>query len=204
ATNEEEQPVVSKHSSKKRIALKRLVISLGTVFVLSLIAYTTILYGGKLFVDENKLPVSGPTSIQNENGETVWQLYEQYRKPVTLEEIPEDMQNAFVATEDKRFYTHSGVDFRSIMRALYKDIIRYGGKLFVDENKLPVSGPTSIQNENGETVWQLYEQYRKPVTLEEIPEDMQNAFVATEDKRFYTHSGVDFRSIMRALYKDII
>src|SRR5699024_12065612 len=69
------------------------------------------------------LPVSGPTSIQNENGETVWQLYEQYRKPVTLEEIPEDMQNAFVATEDKRFYTHSGVDFRSIMRALYKDII---------------------------------------------------------------------------------
>src|SRR5699024_11008949 len=76
ATNEEEQPVVSKHSSKKRIALKRLVISLGTVFVLSLIAYTTILYGGKLFVDENKLPVSGPTSIQNENGETVWQLYE--------------------------------------------------------------------------------------------------------------------------------
>lgn len=123
ATNEEEQPVVSKHSSKKRIALKRLVISLGTVFVLSLIAYTTILYGGKLFVDENKLPVSGPTSIQNENGETVWQLYEQYRKPVTLEEIPEDMQNAFVATEDKRFYTHSGVDFRSIMRALYKDII---------------------------------------------------------------------------------
>src|SRR5699024_1220733 len=115
ATNEEEQPVVSQHSSKKRIALKRLVISLGTVFVLSLIAYTTILYGGKLFVDENKLPVSGHTSIQNENGETVWQLYEQYRKPVTLEEIPEDMQNAFVATEDKRFYTHSGVDFRSIM-----------------------------------------------------------------------------------------
>src|SRR5699024_5817742 len=120
---EEEQPVVSNHSSKKRIALKRLVISLGTVFVLSLIAYTTILYGGKLFVDENKLPVSGPTSIQNENGETVWQVYEQYRKPVNLEEIPEDMQNAFVATEDKRFYTHSGVDFKSIMRALYKVII---------------------------------------------------------------------------------
>src|SRR5699024_6206603 len=74
ATNEEEQPVVSKHSSKKRMALKRLVISLGTVFVLSLIAYPTILYGGKLFVDENKLPVSGPTSLHNENGETVWHL----------------------------------------------------------------------------------------------------------------------------------
>src|SRR5699024_9817889 len=122
-TNEEEQPLVSKHSSKKRIALKRLVISLGTVFVLSLIAYTTILYGGKLFVDENKLPVCGAKLIQYENGETDWRLYEQNRKHVTLEEILEDIQNAFVDTEDKMFYTHSGVDFRSIMRALYKDII---------------------------------------------------------------------------------
>src|SRR5699024_12391558 len=33
------------------------------------------------------------------------------------------MQHACVATEDKRFCTHSGVDFRSIRRALYKDII---------------------------------------------------------------------------------
>lgn len=120
---ETDQQTVHTRSSKKRSALKRLVISLGVVFVLSLIAYTMILYGGSLFVDENKLPVSAPTAIQSDEGETIWQLYEQYRKPLKLDEIPDEMQDAFIATEDKRFYSHSGVDFRSIMRALYKDVI---------------------------------------------------------------------------------
>ncbi|MCR5666015.1 MAG: PBP1A family penicillin-binding protein [Eubacterium sp.] len=41
---------------------------------------------------------------------------------VTLDEIPEDMQHAFVAIEDERFYEHNGVDVRGIARALFKGI----------------------------------------------------------------------------------
>ena len=93
------------------------------VFVLALIAYTTILYGGKVFVDQNKLPVSSPTTIETADGEPIWYIYDQYRKPIQLDDLPNYIPGAFVATEDKRFYTHSGVDFRSIMRAIYKDII---------------------------------------------------------------------------------
>ena len=44
------------------------------------------------------------------------------RRPVKIEQVPKDLQNAFVAVEDNRFYEHSGVDPRGIMRALYANI----------------------------------------------------------------------------------
>ena len=103
--------------------LKFFVLSIGVVFVLALIAYTTILYGGKLFVDQDKLMITPPTTVETEDGEILWYLYDEYRLPVSLEQMPDHVQEAFIAVEDKRFYSHSGVDVRSIFRALYKDII---------------------------------------------------------------------------------
>src|SRR5690625_3587161 len=113
-----------KNANKRfRFTLKHTIISLGIVFVLALIAYTTILYGGKLIVDEDVLVISPPTTIETEDGEIIWYLYDQYRLPVDLDQIPDHVQDAFIAIEDKRFYSHSGVDFRSIMRAIYRDIL---------------------------------------------------------------------------------
>ena len=41
---------------------------------------------------------------------------------VKLEEIPEDLQDAFVAIEDERFYRHNGIDIKGIFRAAWKGI----------------------------------------------------------------------------------
>ncbi len=40
-----------------------------------------------------------------------------------LSAIPNHMREAIVAVEDRRFYSHSGIDYIGIARALYKDII---------------------------------------------------------------------------------
>lgn len=45
------------------------------------------------------------------------------REIAEFSEIPKVVLDAFVATEDKRFYEHSGLDFISIGRAVVKDII---------------------------------------------------------------------------------
>ena len=45
------------------------------------------------------------------------------RMPVKIEQIPVNLQNAFVAVEDNRFYEHKGVDFRGLLRAFYTNII---------------------------------------------------------------------------------
>ncbi len=41
---------------------------------------------------------------------------------VTIDEIPVDLQHAFVAIEDERFYDHNGIDMKGIMRAGIKGI----------------------------------------------------------------------------------
>lgn len=41
---------------------------------------------------------------------------------VTLDEIPVDLQHAFVAIEDERFYEHNGIDLRGIVRAGVKGL----------------------------------------------------------------------------------
>ena len=39
------------------------------------------------------------------------------RIPVTIDMVPQDLQNAFVAIEDSRFYDHNGIDIKGIIRA---------------------------------------------------------------------------------------
>lgn len=39
------------------------------------------------------------------------------RIPVTIDMVPEDLKNAFVAVEDARFYDHNGIDIKGIIRA---------------------------------------------------------------------------------------
>src|SRR5690625_3677389 len=103
--------------------LKRVILSLGSIAVLILIGYTIILYGGKLLVNDEQLTITPPTTIETEDGEIIWYLYDEFRLPVSIEKVPEHVQEAFIAVEDRRFYEHSGVDFRSIMRAIYRDVI---------------------------------------------------------------------------------
>jgi len=42
--------------------------------------------------------------------------------PVQFSEIPTDIRNAIVAAEDRRFFSHSGIDWRGIFRALRADV----------------------------------------------------------------------------------
>lgn len=112
-----------RHYKTNNFKLKTAIISIGVTFLLALITYTVILYGGKLIVDEDDLLLSAPTVIETEEGEVIWEIYEEYRKPVKLTDLPEHVTQSFVAIEDKRFYEHAGVDFRAIVRALYKDIL---------------------------------------------------------------------------------
>ena len=45
------------------------------------------------------------------------------RTYVTLDNIPEDLQHAFVAIEDSRFYEHNGIDLQGIIRAAFTGIV---------------------------------------------------------------------------------
>jgi penicillin-binding protein 1A len=50
------------------------------------------------------------------------ELYLEKRDPAPLKSIPRYLTEALVATEDRKFYQHSGVDLKGIARAIIKDI----------------------------------------------------------------------------------
>ncbi|HWR29583.1 MAG TPA: PBP1A family penicillin-binding protein [Negativicutes bacterium] len=61
------------------------------------------------------------------NGKLITVLHAvENRLPVPLDKIPKDLQNAFVALEDNRFYQHGGVDPRAVLRAVWINIAAGG------------------------------------------------------------------------------
>jgi len=57
------------------------------------------------------------------DGRFIAELGLERRTLITLDEIPATVQQAFVITEDKRFYSHAGIDWRRVAGALVRDIL---------------------------------------------------------------------------------
>jgi len=67
--------------------------------------------------------VQATSFVYDRNGELVTGLAGPInRVPVSLEEIPKHVQDAFVAQEDHSFYTHHGIVIRRILAAAYADL----------------------------------------------------------------------------------
>ena len=66
------------------------------------------------------------TRIYSADGEILDELYLEKRIFIGLDQIPNNMKNAVIASEDRRFYSHWGIDSRSILRAIAINIINLG------------------------------------------------------------------------------
>ena len=65
------------------------------------------------------------TKIYDRNNELLYDVYaDQRRTPVTINQIPQYLQEATISIEDKNFYKHSGFDITGIARAVV-NIVRY-------------------------------------------------------------------------------
>lgn len=62
------------------------------------------------------------TRIYSSDGVLLKELYRQKRIYIPYSQIPENIKNALVAVEDREFFTHGGIRFASILRALIADI----------------------------------------------------------------------------------
>ena len=111
-------------------------------------------------------PTAFATKIMDRNGNTMDTLVQEgsNREAVKFSDIPEVLVNAFVAIEDERFWEHSGVDFRSIARAIYgviKSDSSRGGGSTITQQLIKNSVFDAAQNEKGfeKYVRKLQEQY---------------------------------------------
>ncbi|MFO7859354.1 MAG: penicillin-binding protein 1A [Ectothiorhodospiraceae bacterium] len=59
-----------------------------------------------------------PLRIHAADGQLIAEFGDNRREPVTFQDVPDRMWQAFIAAEDKRFFEHPGVDYQGIARAV--------------------------------------------------------------------------------------
>ncbi len=96
--------------------------------------YTTFIYA----YDENDALVELASISRNAD-----------RIPVTIDKIPQHVQDAFVYTEDERFYEHAGVDWKRTFTAFLNEILhflggRQGGSTITQQLVKNVTGDEDI------------------------------------------------------------
>ncbi len=91
-----------------------------TVFLIFILAALDV-FGTLPSFDELENPENNlATEVISIDGETLGKYYRENRTPVKFRELPDNLIEALVATEDERFYTHSGIDFQGTARAAAK------------------------------------------------------------------------------------
>ncbi|MGM0582291.1 MAG: penicillin-binding protein 1A [Bacteroidota bacterium] len=117
---------------KKRQNLKQRIIKISSLIVgsgilLLILFFFSIKAGlfGKLPDEEllTNIKNAQATEILDEHDENIGFLYRSYRSDVEYEDLPQHLIDALVATEDVRFFDHSGIDYRSLFRVLIKTVI---------------------------------------------------------------------------------
>lgn len=63
------------------------------------------------------------TQIISSDGELLGRFYRENRTNATFQEIPPHLIDALVSTEDRRYYDHSGIDAKGVMRVIFKTLI---------------------------------------------------------------------------------
>jgi len=107
--------------------LKYFFILLFSILLLCVLLFIAV-YSGKFGSLPDKKALA---SIKNEEASLVisndsviiGKFFAENRTNISNDEIPDHLKNALIATEDKRFFTHSGYDLQSYFRVFFKSIL---------------------------------------------------------------------------------
>ena len=115
----------AKKEAEKRRAYGRYKAWFWTIFALGISAIVLLfllaswgVFGSMPTFEELENPETNlATEIISSDGKSLGKYYNENRTPIKYEELPDHLVNALVATEDERFYKHSGIDAKGTLRA---------------------------------------------------------------------------------------
>lgn len=105
----------------KLIRLAGIVIAAGILFT-----FGFFMAVAKDIPDPNRINsrvVAESSQILDRNGVMLYEIHDEIKRTlIPFEEMPETVKHATIALEDKDFYSHKGIDFKGILRALFRDV----------------------------------------------------------------------------------
>lgn len=114
-----------KRESKQRVANRRRLLKFFALLVITLLTYIFYCFATLPDIEKAVMSTRQPsTTITAENGNEVITFGNIYSEVIMLDELPEYVPDAIVATEDRRFYSHFGFDIISFTRAMATNILK--------------------------------------------------------------------------------
>lgn len=172
----------SKRNTKERFSLKVILSAFLITFII-LSVYIVYLSQGLPSLSELENPkLEEATKIYSDNGELIDKFYLKNRTKVTIDNVPQHFIDALIATEDRKFNDHWGVDIQRIVQAFIKNIISFdlskegastitqqlAGNLYLDRKEVTLSrklreAMTAIQIEKTYTKQEILAYYLNTV-----------------------------------------
>jgi len=113
---------MAKENVKKRVSLRLFWILSISLIVFPIIFVALVAFGvfGPLpeTVKLENPPIALASEVISEDGVVLGKFFNENRTVIDYKDLSPNVINALVATEDSRFYDHSGVDFKALFRVL--------------------------------------------------------------------------------------
>lgn len=125
-----EYPPKSIKKKKRKHKIVRFVIRiLIIIFIILSIFWFFKLHTFKILAKE--MLINTPSTIYDSNNNVIAQIgSERNRENLHLNEVPQDLKNAYISIEDKRYYSHHGVDIKRTTGAIISYILHRGSSSF--------------------------------------------------------------------------
>jgi penicillin-binding protein 1A len=113
------------------LSLPKLAVWAGAALAAAALGIATLISGAYLFLQPSlpsveamrRIELQVPLRVYSRDGKLIAQIGEQRRIPVTYDEVPEMVRQAFIAAEDDRFFQHAGFDYAGILRSLVVNLV---------------------------------------------------------------------------------
>jgi len=197
----------------KKITFKRVIaaiVTLGIVCFIGGFSLMIVWMAQAPALDLDKFNYASASHLVDKNGKYYQELQgSENREPVSIEEIPEMVQLAFVSIEDRRFYQHSGVDIigtgKAILGVLTSGSTDGPGGSTITQQLIKLThltSETSIKRKVQE--WKLAIELEKKLSKEKILEaylnkvNMSQAWGIQAGSRYFFKKDVNQLSVAQA------
>ncbi|MDN5861195.1 MAG: penicillin-binding protein, partial [Pseudonocardia sp.] len=106
--------------------------------------------------------------LTDSEGTPIARIQDQYRRPTEPGEVAESMRAAVIAIEDRRFFTHQGVDWIGVGRALVSNVLH---------------GGTPLQGQGASTITMQYAKNLRLYGLADTPAERDAAVADTLERK---------------------
>lgn len=114
-----------------KLSFPKLAVWAGAALAAAALGVATLISGAYLFLQPSlpsveamrRIELQVPLRVYSRDGKLIAQIGEQRRIPVTYDEVPDMVRQAFIAAEDDRFFQHAGFDYAGILRSLLVNLV---------------------------------------------------------------------------------